>query len=342
MSNCVEQSLYILSHKYVSYKRINYPKTKGVDVPKTGITALVPPELIFACGGEPFDVNNVIPASRKYPRNKLCAWTAIWNEMLVKKEIEIGSLIVVAGGDCHNALVDGQKVAMSGIPTHFFFYPFDGDPEYLESQFYRLSDFLGGVKYPEKFKEIRELKKQGQMIDKKRRIGKMSSSEAFSILISFSDLRGDLDAFGRTIASIGESDIELNNRVALIGVPPIYYDFHKVAQSLDLQVVFDELPYEFIRHDGTDIKEIARDYCNYTFARPLEFRINFLRKELEKRKVDGVIHYTQFACHHMLEDEILRKELDYPMLTIQGDLPGCTPQQIKLRLEAFREMLERL
>ncbi len=44
----------------------------------------------------------------------------------------------------------------------------------------------------------------------------------------------------------------------------------------------------------------------------------------------------------MLEDEVLRDELDYPMLTIQGDLPGNTPQQVKLRLEAFREMLDRL
>jgi len=31
---------------------------------KIGITALVPPELIYACGGEPFDVNNVIPGSK--------------------------------------------------------------------------------------------------------------------------------------------------------------------------------------------------------------------------------------------------------------------------------------
>jgi len=53
-----------------------------------------------------------------------------------------------------------------------------------------------------------------------------------------------------------------------------------------------------------------------------------------------VIHYTQFACHHTLEDEIFRDYLDYPFLTVQGDLPGPTPEQLKLRLEAFSEMLE--
>jgi benzoyl-CoA reductase/2-hydroxyglutaryl-CoA dehydratase subunit BcrC/BadD/HgdB len=309
-------------------------------VPKIGITALVPPELIFACLGEPYDVNNIIPTSKKYPRNKLCAWTAIWQEMLVKREINIDSLIVVAGGDCHNALVDGQKAAMSGIPTHFFFYPFDGNPEYLEAQLCKLSDFLGSIKCPEKFKDVKKFKKMGQRIDKKRINGKISSSEAFRILISFSDLMGDFNKFEKAL-EVKEKNIDMNNRVALIGVPPIYHDFHDVAQSLDLQIVFDELPYEFVRHTGTDINEVARDYCNYTFARPLDFRIEFLQKELEKRKVDGVIHYTQFACHHMLEDEILRQKLDYPMLTIQGDLPGKTPEQIKLRLEAFREVLER-
>ncbi|MDD5474051.1 MAG: 2-hydroxyacyl-CoA dehydratase family protein [Candidatus Methanoperedens sp.] len=312
-------------------------------MPKIGITALVPPELIFACGGQPYDVNNVIPESKKYPKNKLCAWTAIWQEMLVKREIKIDSLIVVAGGDCHNALVDGQKAAMSGIPTHFFFYPFDGDHKYMESQLHSLCSFLGDIKHPEKFRQIKELKKAGQLIDKKRVNGKISAGEAFRILVSISDLMGDLDKFKRALdiktphlnAGIGV------NRIALIGVPPIYHDFHDVAQSLDLQIVFDELPYEFVRHTGADLNEVAKDYCNYTFARPLDFRIGFLQKELEKRKVDGVIHYTQFACHHTLEDEILRQELDYPILTIQGDLPGKTPEQIKLRLEAFREMIAR-
>lgn len=308
---------------------------------KIAITALVPPELIFACSCEPFDVNNVIPGSKKYPRNKLCAWTAIWQEMLSKREINIDSLIVVAGGDCHNALVDGQKVSMSGIPTHFFFYPFDGDPDYLESQLYKLSDFLGNIVSPEKPGQIRELKKLGRKIDKKRADGKISSSDAFRIMISFSDLMGDLDKCREAISSIKKQKIDLDNRVALIGVPPIFHDFHDVAQDLGLAVIFDELPFEFIRHSGTDIHEIAFDYCDYTFARPLDFRIKFLQEELEKRKVEGVIHYTQFACHHMLEDDILRSKLDYPMLTIQGDLPGNTPEQIKLRLEAFREALER-
>ncbi len=310
-------------------------------VPKIGITALVPPEVIFACGGEPFDVNNVIPESKKYPKNKLCAWTAIWKEMLVNREILIDSLVVVAGGDCHNALVDGQKAAKSGIPTHFFFYPFDGDIEYMESQLYKLSDFLGNIKSPETIKEIKKVKELGRKIDAKRCRGRIASADAFRVLISFSDLQGDIEQFKKTISSIKENRIEGEHRVALIGVPPIYYDFHEAAQSLGMHIVFDELPFEFLRHGGSDIRTLARDYCDYTFSRQLDFRISFLQKELEKRNVEGVIHYTQYACHHNLEDEVMREELDYPVLTIQGDLPGATSQQVKLRLEAFKEMLGR-
>jgi benzoyl-CoA reductase/2-hydroxyglutaryl-CoA dehydratase subunit BcrC/BadD/HgdB len=310
-------------------------------VSKIGITALVPPEVIFACEGEPFDVNNVIPASKKYPKNKLCAWTAIWKDMLVNREIAIDSLIVVAGGDCHNALVDGQKAANSGIPTHFFFYPFDGDTGYMESQLQKLSDFLGNIRSPQKFKEIKQVKELGRKIDAKRCDGRVTSADAFHSLISFSDLQGDIEKFKKVLSSIIENRIEVENRVALIGVPPIYHDFHEAAQSLGLHIVFDELPNEFLRHGGSDIRTLARDYSDYTFSRPLDFRIGFLQKELEKRNVDGVIHYTQYACHHNLEDEVLREELDYPLLTIQGDLPGATSQQVKLRLEAFKEMLGR-
>jgi len=55
--------------------------------------------------------------------------------------------------------------------------------------------------------------------------------------------------------------------------------------------------------------------------------------------VDGVIHYTQYACHHCLEDDLFRDALDLPLLTIQGDLPRCVDEQLKLRLEAFYESL---
>jgi hypothetical protein len=305
-----------------------------------GITALIPPELVYACQHRPLDVNNVVPTSQVSPRSKLCAWTAVWRDEIIKGRLDIDSLIVVAGGDCHNALVDGQKVALSGVPTHYFFYPFDRDPDYMASQMEGLARFLGGIKDKEIFRRISVAKEKGLALDQLRVDDNARASDVFSALISFSDLQGDPAAFEKVLDTMPLTDLEYSSRVALIGVPPIYPDFHEVAESFGLHVVYDELPYEFVRLGGNDLQAIAKSYSNYSFSGPIMNRIELIRHELDRRRVDGVIHYTQFACHHTLEDEIFREYLDYPVLTVQGDLPRPSSEQLKLRLEAFSEMLE--
>lgn len=317
--------------------------------PVVGITALVPPELIYGAGWYPTDVNNWIPGSDARPRSKLCAWTASWREAILKGELGLDALVVVAGGDCHNALADGQAAARKVPRTHFFFYPFDGDTGYLKGQLEALEEFLGEGRMAEGAHRRRALEKVaaakalGLRLDRARSDGKADPERAFKLLISFSDLEGDPVAFERKVRSVLAGPrlraTEDRPRVALIGVPPIYRDFHNVCAEAGLQVVFDELPYEFLRLGGNDIDSLARSYSTYTFARPVEYRLGFLERELRTRKVDGVIHYAQFTCHHLLEDGMLRERLNRPMLTVQGDLPGETPAQIRLRLEAFGELL---
>lgn len=306
-----------------------------------GITALVPPELVYSCNKRPIDINNYVPSSNIIPSEKLCAWCAIWREMILNKTITIDELVVVAGGDCHNALVEGQKVSENGIKTHYFFYPFDGDCNYFESQLNELNDFLGGIKDNSCFEITKKIKKEGLELDKKRVDAKIHPQEAFDVFISFSDLGGNPTTFNDKLVSLKEKEIDTNLKIALIGVPPIYKDFHTIALSFGLNIVFDELPYEFMRYYGSNISELAKSYSNYTFARDVSTRIKSITKEIEKRKIDGVIHYTQYACHHFLEDSMLREHIDYPFITIQGDIPHKTPEQAKLRLEAFSEMLNR-
>jgi benzoyl-CoA reductase/2-hydroxyglutaryl-CoA dehydratase subunit BcrC/BadD/HgdB len=324
----------------------------SVHRPKTaGITALVPPEIIYGSGWYPMDVNNWIPASDARPRSKLCAWTASWREAILKGELKMDALVVVAGGDCHNALADGQAAARKVRRTHFFFYPFDGDAGYLKEQLLALEAFLAGGRRAgadpahrrRAIAAVAAAKELGLRLDRARSDGKADSEQAFKLLISFSDLEGDPTGFVRKVRSALDAPAPRARadapRVALIGVPPIYRDFHPVCMEAGLQVVFDELPYEFLRLGGDDIASLARSYSTYTFARPVEYRLDFLKRELMRRKVDGVVHYAQFTCHHLLEDRLLREELDWPMLTVQGDLPGATPAQARLRLEAFGELL---
>ena len=319
------------------------PPLHNVDVLGTvGMTALVPPELIYACGWSALDLNNNIPYATRKPKLKLCAWTALWRDLLLASQYDISKLVVVAGGDCLNAVVDGQKVAMSGLDTHYFFYPFHEDQEQFKKEIHALVDFLGTIEHHHFFADIYHLKELGLHLDRLRVEGQVPS-DAFSYLISFSDLRGDPVKFEQELRKyISDQQgkaVDFQSKIALIGVPPINHDFHGTCQELGLQVVYDELPFEFLRAKGKSFEEMASSYMDYSFARPLDHRMGIIEKELKERKVDGIVHYTQYACHHILEDELFRERFDRPILTVQGDIPGPVSEQTKLRLEAFAEII---
>ncbi len=306
-----------------------------------GITALVPPELVFGCGQTPLDLNNAVPTSECVPRGKLCAWTATWRDMLLRGDMRVDRLVVVAGGDCHNALVDGQRVAAKGIPTHYFFYPFDGDEDEMRRHLQDLEAFLGGISDQGAVTRVADVKDLCIQLDVARCRRRVLGSRVFNHLIQLCDMGGDLDRFESSVRrALEEVPSEVpETRIALVGVPPIYPDFHQVCEGYGMQVVFDELPWEFVRMGGRTRDTMARNYAGYTFARDLEYRFDRLEQELSRRRVEGVVHYTQYACHHVLEDEMLRQRLDLPMLTVQGDLARRCPEQERLRLEAFSELL---
>jgi hypothetical protein len=306
-----------------------------------GITALVPPELVYGCGHTPYDLNNAVPTSECAPRGKLCAWTATWRDLLLRGELRMDRLVVVAGGDCHNALVDGQRVAARGIPTHYLFYPFDGDEEDMRKQLSSLEAFLGGITDHAAMARVADVKDLCIQLDVARCRRQVLGSRVFNHLIQLCDLGGDMDRFEASARRVLEErpDQVPDTRIALVGVPPIYPDFHQVCEGYGMQVVFDELPWEFARMGGRSLDTLARNYAGYTFARDLEYRFDKLEQELGRRRVEGVVHYTQYACHHVLEDDMLRERLDLPMLTVQGDLARRCPEQERLRLEAFAELL---
>lgn len=307
-----------------------------------GITALVPAEVVYSCGEAALDLNNFVPTSKLEPEDKLCAWTAIWRELVLRGEVRIDKLVVVAGGDCYNALVEGEKIELAGKPTHYFTYPFDGNAKAMEEQLEALADFLGGLS-SESFDEVAELKKLALEVHEMRCSGEVGAEQGFLIEVSGSDLMGSLEKYRSAIEEIKEGEVDYEYRVALLGIPPIYPDFHAFLQELGLHVVFDEMPFEFIRHSGKSLREVARSYASYTFAGHIARRLEFLESQLRRHRVDAVIHFQQFACHHKLEDRVLRDylhgKLGYPYITIEADLPSPTPQQARLRLEAFAERL---
>jgi len=308
---------------------------------KVGITAIVPPEIIYSTGHISLDLNNFVPQSNTHPKNKLCAWTGVWREMILGNKIEIDKLIVVAGGDCQNSLVDAEKIELKKkIPTHYFFYQF-GDKKHFENEIKKLINFLGGHVNKNILREVYQIKKLAKKVDELCYKDKINGKDAFYVTISASDLKGNPNLYKNEIYNILNKDenIEYKYRIAMIGIPPIFSDFYEYLNEINVHCVYNELAYEFVRMGGNSLKSIINSYSTYSFANHINKRIKIIKRELKRRKIDGVIHYTQMNCHHKLEDEILREFIDYPILTIEGDLPQKTPEQIKLRIEAFIELL---
>lgn len=308
-----------------------------------GITALVPPEVLYSCSQEVVDLNNFVPFSKLEPDDKLCAWSATWRELVLRKKVDIDKLIVVAGGDCYNALVDGERVELSGMPTHYFIYPFNSDAKLMEENLMALADFASGIREDGVFREIGDIKRKALEIDELRARGMVRSAEGFKIEVAGSDLMGSLNRYRSALEALERGHVDYSYKVALLGIPPIYPDFHAFLESLGLHAAYDEMPFEFIRHSGRNLREVARSYSTYTFAGNIRDRMAFIEGQLEARGIEAIIHFQQFSCHHKLEDSVLRErfsnELGYPYMTVEADLPGKTPEQVKLRLEAFAERL---
>ncbi|MCK4777643.1 MAG: 2-hydroxyacyl-CoA dehydratase, partial [Actinomycetia bacterium] len=86
-------------------------------------------------------------------------------------------------------------------------------------------------------------------------------------------------------------------------------------------------------------KDMIERYINYTFPYDIYFRLKDIEEEIAKRNIDGIIHYTQSFCFRSLHDIIVRKKLNIPIITIEGDKPSALDERTKIRLRTFIEML---
>lgn len=88
-----------------------------------------------------------------------------------------------------------------------------------------------------------------------------------------------------------------------------------------------------------EVDDLVEQYRLYTYPYGVFYRLEDIQKEVEKRQLDGIIHYVQSFCFRQIEDMIYRDKLDLPILTIEGDAPGKVDARTRLRIESFLEML---
>lgn len=319
-----------------------------------GITTTIPLEIPFAADKKVVDLNNLFVTHANpqelveeaemagFPRNT-CGWIkGIFGAI---QRFGIQKVISVTEGDCSNTRALMEVLSSQGIETIPFAYPFEHSGKALAEQIHSLALYFnvdagrigeaGNRLAPvrEKVHEIDRLTWQENIV---------SGGENHYFQVCTSDMNGDISAFSTEIDSFLEKTSQRqvmseDLRLAYVGVPPIFPDLYPALEKLGGRVVFNETQRQFsMPFDSTDIVD---RYLRYTYPYGIFFRLEDIRRELEKRRIDGVIHYVQSFCFRQIEDIVLKKNVHVPVLTLEGDQPGPLDARSRIRIESFLEML---
>jgi len=319
-----------------------------------GLTSTIPVEIVLAAGCTPMDLNNIFITSRSPEKliqqaenagfaHNLCAW--IKGIYSVTLERNIPCVIAVTGGDCSNTTALAEVLERRGVKVIPFDFPLSRDRELLRRQMESLSRTLGAP-----WSEVERLRATlspiRQKLQKLDRLtyqeNRVSGYENHLFLVSSSDFKSDpeayekeLDLFLREVAERSPSEGSI--RLGYLGVPPIFSDLYEFLESVGARVVFNEIQRQFSM--PFDEGDLVDQYLNYTYPYGIRGRLDDIRKAIEERKLDGLIHYTQTFCFRQIYDILLRESLTLPVLTIEGDKPGKVDSRTAIRLETFVEMV---
>ena len=321
---------------------------------KIGFTTSIPVEIIYAAGKTPVDLNNIFINEEKpqilvdiaeeagYPRNT-CGWIKGLYATALENPME--AVIAVMQGDCSNTQALVETLQLRNVNTVPFAYPFDRDRKMLEVQVYKLMEYFdvemeAVLQTKAKLDKIRLLCQELDRMTWQDNL--ISSLENHYYLVSSSDFNSDPEKYREELSSLLEKakerqPFEDEIRLAYIGVPPIFTDLYVNLPEMGARVVFNEVQRQFSMPFGTE--DIIEQYLLYTYPYDVFGRIDDIIKELPKRRVDGIIHYTQTFCFRQIEDLIFREKINMPFLTLEGDRPGKLDARSRMRLEAFINML---
>lgn len=323
---------------------------------RIGITTTVPIEIILASGQVPVDLNNIFITDKEasklveaaedagYPRN-ICGWIKGLYSTVVNSS-DIDKVIAVTQGDCSNTHALMETLELAGVQTLPFAYPFDRDYDLLKLQMDKLIAALG-TDWEAVGKVTNRLKSLRRKVAEIDRLtwqeNTVSGFDNHLFQVSCSDFDGDADSFEQRVDEFlaktqAAAEFNENIRLGFIGVPPIFTDLYTYFEQMGARVVFNEVQRQFAMPNV--VEDLVEQYRLYTYPYGVFGRIQDVQAEIEKRNIDGIIHYVQSFCFRQIEDMIFREKLDVPILTIEGDKPGRVDARTKLRIDSFLEMLK--
>ncbi len=324
---------------------------------KIGFTTTIPVEFILASGNIPVDLNNIFVCSSNpsalideaqndgLPRN-LCSWIKGLYSVAVK-ENSINEIISVTNGDCSNTHALTELYEANGIKVHSFAYPYEEKEPYtaLKEQMINLGKALNVTlnEVQEYSKITDKVRNKLKIIDKMTIEGYITGFENHLYLVSSTDFNSNLEKFSKDLDNVIESaykrKIEQKYvRIGCIGVPTINPSMYNFIESKNCKIVFNEVQRQF-SIPSTNPDYVMR-YLEYTYPYSVMGRIKDIQEQINIRKIDGIIHYVQSFCYRQIQDILIKKNLDVPVLTIEGDSPGDIDGRTKIRIDSFIEMLE--
>jgi len=324
-------------------------------VSRIGFTTTIPIEILFAAGRIPVDLNNVFithPQKKAlveeaelegFPRN-ICGW--IKGIYAVAMRSDLDEVIGVTQGDCSNTQALMETLQLKGMRIFPFAYPYDRDEELLHLQIKKMMEHFGVVEADVGSVKMRldTIRQRLTLIDQLTwQADTVSGFENHYFLVSASDMKGDFEAFQEEVEDFlkevkGRKRSNPEIRLGYVGVPPIYDDLYSFIEELNARVVFNETQRQFSMPYRTTT--LLQQYLKYTYPYDIFSRIKDIREEVQRRRIDGLIHYVQSFCFRQIEDLILRYKVDLPILTLEGDKPASLDARTKVRIESFIELLK--
>ncbi len=329
---------------------------------RIGITTTIPVEAVYAAGHVPVDLNNSFISSPDrqglveeaetvgFPAN-FCAWVKGIYGLLKTGRETVDAVVAVTQGDCSNAQALAESWQADGIEVIPFAYPYDKDPEQMALQVRRLAERLGAepAAVERSFAELDEVRSKIWELDRLTwSDGRVSAAENHLFQVCCSDFEGDPQAFARKAEALLEEAKRRPPKTAqpkdpgivrlgYIGVPPIAPEIYDFVESLGARVVFNEVQRQFTLPGGAP--DLVGRYLQYTYPYSVFGRMEDIKRETKARGLHGIIHYVQSFCFRQVEDMIMRRYLQVPMLAVEMDQAVRLDQRTKTRLETFVQLL---
>ena len=322
-------------------------------IPKhIAFTSSFPVEVIFAAGHIPVDLNNVFITNdssakvqnaelKGFPRT-FCSW--IKGNYIAALSTNPDLIIGIVEGDCSNSNSLLDIFTEDHFPVYRFSFPADKNYEDLDKEITRLEDYFGVSR-----KETLQAKQRLDKIRRKLIIldewtwkeRLVSGLENHYWLVNSSDFMGNPDRYESKLDAFltkakKRDPLPAKLRLAYLGVPPIYKNIYETIIELGGDVLFNEVQRQFSM--PYLLPDIVSQYLAYTYPYSVFDRLQDIKRELERRQIEAVISYTQSFCHLQLDNLLLRKHIDLPFLTLEGDQPEDIDARTLLRLESFFEV----